>query len=61
MTSFEEGRYQVRIVEQGFTVSSQKQTPGFVLYFRVLKNLDQPNAPVKPYQRDLTMWLNNDS
>lgn len=58
MTSFEEGRYKARIIEQAFT-ESEKQTPGFVLYFRVLQSVDQPDAPVKGIQRDLTMWISD--
>ena len=56
-TQFEEGRYRVRIVNQRFIESQQKKTPGFMLTFRVLCNLEQPEASVKSYQRDVTWWI----
>ena len=57
-TQFQEGRYQVRIVNQRFIESPQKKTPGFMLTFRVVCNLDQPEAPlIKSYQRQVTWWI----
>jgi hypothetical protein len=56
-TQFREGRYRVRILNQCFTASGQKGTLGFVLTFRVLCQLDQPESPVKPYQRDAILWV----
>jgi hypothetical protein len=48
-TQFEQGRYLVRILDQGF-IESQKGTVGFSLVFRVIRRLDDSNEPVKPYQ-----------
>jgi hypothetical protein len=56
-TQFEEGRYQVRIVNQRLTKSKLKGTLEFTLDFRVLHNLDQPELSVKSYQRDTTLWI----
>jgi hypothetical protein len=56
-TQFAEGRYLVRIVNQFFTESPTKATPGFVLAFRVVRSLDEPDLTVKAYQRDMTWWL----
>ena len=56
-TQFEEGRYLVRIIDQCFTESPQKGTLGFSLAFRVVKNLDEPDAPIKSTHRGLTMWI----
>jgi hypothetical protein len=57
MTQFDQGRYRVRITDQCFTESTQKGTLGLVLAFRVLSNLSQPDAPVKQFQRDTTLWI----
>ena len=57
MTTFSEGRYQVRIVNQCYTKSPEKGTPGFTLTFRVLRNVDEPEATVKTFQRSTTWWL----
>jgi hypothetical protein len=56
-TQFEEGRYRVQIIDQYFTESSHRGTPGFLLTFRVLRNLDDPEVAVRPYQRSTTLWL----
>jgi hypothetical protein len=57
-THFEEGRYHVKIVNQHFIASPVKKTLGFTLTFRVVCNLDQPEAPlIKSYQRDVTWWI----
>jgi hypothetical protein len=57
-TQFQEGRYQVRIVNQRFIESPVKKTLGFTLTFRVVSNLDQPEAPhIKSYQREVTWWI----
>jgi hypothetical protein len=57
MPQFEEGYYRVRIVNQCFTESQLKGTLGFILSFRVLSNLDRPDAPISSYQRDATLWV----
>jgi hypothetical protein len=54
---FDAGRYRVRIQDQCFVESRQKGTPGFLLSFRVLENLDNPEAPVKSYLRNTTLWI----
>jgi hypothetical protein len=56
-TTFDEGRYRVRILNQRFTESKMKKTLGFVLDFRVVCRLDQPESAVKSYQRDVTLWI----
>jgi hypothetical protein len=54
---FEPGRYAVRIENQYFTESPQKGTLGFGLTFRVQKNLDQPDQPLKPFSREWVQWV----
>jgi hypothetical protein len=54
---FDAGRYRCRIVDQCFVESRQKSTPGLMLSFRVIQNLDDPEASVKSYQRSLTLWI----
>jgi hypothetical protein len=56
-TQFDAGRYRVRITDQYFTESRQKNTPGLLLTFRILQNLDDPKASVKPYLRNTTLWI----
>jgi hypothetical protein len=40
---------------------SKKGTPGFVLRFRVLCNVDEPEAPLEQYQRGITWWLTDNT
>jgi hypothetical protein len=56
-TDFAPGRYLVRVENQCFTESQQKKTLGFRLTFRVQTNLDEPDARVKPFSRDITWWI----
>jgi hypothetical protein len=58
-TQFAAGRYRVCIESQRFIQSSQKGTLGFELSFRVTANADQPDAPVKPFQRGVTLWISD--
>jgi hypothetical protein len=44
-------------VNQCFIESAQKGTLGFTLSFRVLASLDQPETPIKSFQRDTTLWI----
>jgi hypothetical protein len=56
-TSFDEGRYRVRVVNQRFCKSRVKETLGFVLDFRPLCRLDQPEVPLKSLLREVTLWI----
>jgi len=58
---FTPGRYLLRIEQQRFMESPREKTLAFVLTCRVLKNLDNPSADVKPFLRDLTLWIDDDS
>jgi hypothetical protein len=53
---FTEGMYMAKVVDQYLT-ESKKGTPAFVLRFRLLCNLDEPETPLEKYQRDLIWWL----
>jgi hypothetical protein len=55
-TQFDPGRYRIRILDQCF-VESRQSTPGLSLTFKVIQNLDNLEAPVKPYKRSLTLWV----
>jgi hypothetical protein len=59
MPQFEPGLYKAQITNQQFIQSPEKKTAGFTLGFRVLSSLDKPEEAVKPYRRDLTMWVTN--
>jgi hypothetical protein len=58
---FEPGRYLVRIKGQYFTESQVKGTLGFSLVFRVQRNLDQPDQPVKPFLRECVQWITDNT
>jgi len=54
---FAPGRYRCRIEDQCFCESQQKGTLGFRLTFRISANLDEPDETVKPYLRNMTLWI----
>lgn len=53
----QEGRYLAQITAQYFGKSPEKGTPSFNFGIRILKNLDQPEAPSEPLVRELTWWI----
>jgi hypothetical protein len=55
-TQFDPALYRIRIIDQCF-VESRQGTPGLSLTFKVIQNLDNPEAPVKSYKRSLTLWV----
>jgi hypothetical protein len=56
MTHFEPGRYLGRVEKQQF-VESKNGTPGFRLTVRIVENLEEPDATVKPSLRNMTWWI----
>ena len=51
------GRYLGRVENQRFLQSQQRGTLGFCLTSRIQKNLDEPDAQLKPFFRETTLWI----
>jgi hypothetical protein len=57
---FDPGRYKVVILDQMFTESPEKRTPGFVIFFRIIARADGPEARVASNATgDVTLWISD--
>jgi hypothetical protein len=54
---YAEGGYTCEITKQRFGQSPVKGTKAFVLEFRVLKRVDDPDASLQSYLRKVEFWL----
>jgi hypothetical protein len=57
-TAFAKGLHRVRFTRQAFVEQdSVNDAAAFVLWFKVIRNLDNPHVPVKPFERKVTLWV----
>jgi hypothetical protein len=57
-TAFDAALHRARFTRQAFIEQDAvNDAVAFVLWFKVLSNLDNPNAPVKPFERKVTLWV----
>jgi hypothetical protein len=61
-TTYTAGKYQAEVLDQGFTESASKGTPGFYLQLKILGRYDAAGVvqPCPQYERTYTQYLSSE-